>query len=72
METIKLNDGRVVSKSDYIKAKTKDLIEFGYSSLTEEVLSEQLDKILSNAPESELNVIGLFCKSDIKNNEQRQ
>lgn len=62
---IELNDGRVVLKSDYIKAKTKDLIEFGYKNLTEEDLAEQLDKVLSNSPDSELNVIGFFVKSDI-------
>jgi hypothetical protein len=38
---IKLNDREVhVAKEKYIKAKTADLIEFGYSTLTEEEVSK--------------------------------
>jgi hypothetical protein len=64
MATIKLEDGRVVSKKDYITAKTKALKEFGYTSLTEKEVSEQLDKILKG---EELSVIGMFMKDDIDN-----
>ena len=46
METIRLKDGRIVGKKDYIKAKTKDLKEFGYYELTENEVSCQVDKIL--------------------------
>lgn len=65
MDTIKLNDGRVVLKADYITAKTKDLIEFGYTSLTEDDVKVEVEKILTNVPDKELTVIGMFCKSDI-------
>ena len=47
METINLSDGRLVLKSDYIKAKTTVLKEFGYDSLTEKEVEEQLELILS-------------------------
>lgn len=63
METIKLKSGITVSKSDYITLKTKDLIEFGYSNLTEEKVSIQVEKILKK--DKDLSVIGLFCKDDI-------
>lgn len=62
MDTIILSDGRKVLKSDYIKAKTWDLNEFGNSYLTPEDVSEQLVKILNN---EELTVIGMFMKRDI-------
>ena len=48
-ETIKIDldgDIRSVSKQAYIKAKTGDLKNFGYSNLTEAEVSIQLDKIL--------------------------
>jgi hypothetical protein len=52
-----------VLKSNYIKLKTKDLIEFGYASLTEEEVLNQVEKILSK--NSDLSVIGMFCKGDL-------
>lgn len=64
MSTIRLNDGRVVSKKDYIEAKTKDLIEFGYTTLTEDDVKVEVEKILTNVPDRELSVIGMFCKGD--------
>ena len=51
------------SKMHYIEAKTKDLIEFGYTKLTEEEVEEQVNKII--AGDKDLSVIGLFCKDDI-------
>jgi hypothetical protein len=62
MEQIKLMNGMSVSKDAYITAKTKDLIEWGYGSLTEEVVRAQVDKILSG--DTELDIIGHFCKGD--------
>lgn len=62
-ETLLLTDGRTVYKEDYIKAKTKDMIEFGYSDLTEETVRKQLENILSG---KELDVIGMFMEDDIE------
>jgi hypothetical protein len=66
METIKLEDGRVVARKDYIFAKTKALQEYGYTELTEKEVADQLDKILKS---EELSVIGLFMEDDIDNGE---
>lgn len=57
-------DGNVreVLKIAYIKAKTKDLQNFGYTTLTEEEVSNQLEKILKG---EDLDVIGMFMESDI-------
>jgi len=63
MEEIKLSNGMNVLKSNYVKLKTKDLIEFGYSSLTENEVSEQVDKIVKG--EKDLSAIGMFCKDDL-------
>lgn len=63
MEEIKLSNGVTVLKSRYIELKTKDLIEFGYTNLTESDVAEQVEKILKQ--ETDLSVIGEFCKDDI-------
>lgn len=63
MSYLELTDGRVVQKKDYIKAKTKMLVEFGYLNLTEKEVSEQLNKIINN---EKLSVIGMFMQDDIK------
>lgn len=60
--TLKLQDERLVLRSDYVNAKTGDLKAYGYPSLTEEEVSQQVEKILKG---EELNIIGMFCKSDI-------
>ena len=65
MEEITLVNGKVVSKKDYIKLKTRDLIDFGYNLKQSEV-AEQLEKVLNN---DKLNVIGMFIKADIKQEE---
>lgn len=62
-EELKLLNGQFVLKSNYIKLKTQDLIDFGYISLTESEVSEQVEKILKN--EGGLSVIGMFCKYDL-------
>jgi len=60
---IKINEKEVlVDKEDYIVARTKDLKEFGYSSITEDDVRLQLDKIFKGEV---LSVIGLFIEDDI-------
>ena len=51
-----------VDRNAYVKAKTKDLREFGYADITEEAVSEQLAAALSG---DDLNVIGIFIKRDL-------
>lgn len=58
---VTLKSGISHLKEDYIIAKTKDLIEFGYSGLSTKTVAEQLEKILRNEP---LNVIGMFMRDD--------
>ena len=53
-----------VSTADYIRARTKDLIEYGYRDLTEEDLAEQLGFYLAYK-DSELTVIGLFLDGEV-------
>lgn len=57
-------DGKIltVTKEQYIKAKTKDLREFGYVNLTEEDVSNQVENVING---EELNVIGMFIEKDI-------
>jgi len=52
-----------VSRQHYIEAKTKDLIEFGYTNLTQEHVKTQLKHVL-NGDDTALDVIGRFIKSD--------
>lgn len=63
MEEIKLSNGDTVLKSDYVRLKTKDLIEWGYTKLTEQDVLEQVNMILNGYPN--LSVIGHFCKDDL-------
>ena len=53
-----------VFTQDYIRARTKDLIEFGYRELTEDDLAEQLSLYLAHK-DSELTVIGLFLDGEV-------
>jgi hypothetical protein len=62
IEEVKLFNGNMVLKSNYIKLKTKDLIEYGYTNLTEDEVAEQVEKILNK--DSDLSIIGAFCKGD--------
>lgn len=66
METLKLSDGRVVNKEDYITAKTKDLREFGYYDVKESEVSNQLEKIQKG---EKLSVIGIFMEDEIDSSE---
>lgn len=65
MDTIRIDidgDIRTVLKSGYIKAKTKMLQEFGYTTLTEKEVEDGLEKALNgNADE----VISMFIESDL-------
>lgn len=53
-----------IPKSAYIKAKTKQMRDFGYSKLTEEEVLKQVDIILSG--EKSTNIIGMFIQDEIK------
>ena len=48
---------------DYVDAKTKDLKEFGYTSLTEESVTKSVKRILNR--EKLIDVIDHFIKDDI-------
>jgi len=65
-EEIQIRDGfgeiKKVKVVDYIIAKTLDLCESGYTSLTEEAVAVQLNNIVNGEP---LSVIGAFMESDI-------
>ncbi len=58
-------DGKTikVQACDYIEAKTKDLVAFGYSTLTEEQVTNSLRRILNK--EKLVDVIDHFMKDDI-------
>ena len=61
--TVEVDGVRVkISKKKYIKAKTKDLKEFGYPDLTQKHVAEQLEKVLKG---QKLTVIGKFIEGDI-------
>jgi len=65
MGTIKIDlDGRIVNvdKEQYISAKTKDLKEYGYESLTRQDVANQLEKVIKG---EELDIIGMFIEKDI-------
>lgn len=53
---------RRVLRSDYVTAKTKQLRKFGYPSLTEQEVSDELDCLANNKP---ITVIGHFMKYEI-------
>jgi hypothetical protein len=65
MDTIVLSNGNNVLKSDYITIKTKELVEFGYTNLTEEEVSIQVEKILKKESEGRLSCFSLFIIDDI-------
>jgi len=56
-----------VTKEDYIEAKTKQMVEFGYRSLTEDHISQQLELVLAGkmTMAEGLTVIGMFIKQDV-------
>jgi len=51
-----------VLKSDYIRLKTKDLREFGYSTLTEDEVAASLEKALAGNAN---DVISMFIDGDL-------
>jgi len=65
--TLKLKNGALVPKSEYVKLKTKALVEFGYDDLTESHVELQLDKLLSNNPN--IDIIGMFIQDEIASNQ---
>lgn len=70
MKTIKVKlDGKpegIVTRSVYVKAKTKQLREFGYPSLTEAEVDEQIDALLQNKEFGKgLTVIGMFMEGEV-------
>lgn len=63
-ERVYLTDyGRTVLTWQYVKAKTGDLREFGYVTLKESTVREQLNKVLYGG---ELDVIGHFMKGEVE------
>ncbi|HYG24497.1 MAG TPA: hypothetical protein VEH04_17090 [Verrucomicrobiae bacterium] len=55
-----------VSREAYVKAKTKQLREFGYGTLTEQHVDEQVDAVLSNKEiGAGLTVIGAFMQGEV-------
>jgi hypothetical protein len=69
--TIKINYEPVkVQVGDYVEAKTKDLIAFGYSTLTEESVLNSVRRILNK--EKLVDVIDHFVKDDIILEEEKK
>lgn len=55
-----------VERAAYVKAKTKQLREFGYSDLKESHVDEQITALLSGKEFGDgLTVIGVFMKDEI-------
>jgi len=55
-----------VPREAYVKAKTKQLREFGYSTLTESHVDEQVDAVLQKKEFGKgMTVIGVFMKKEI-------
>ena len=51
-----------VDTEKYVKTKTRALREFGYSSLTQDTVREQIAAVLAG---KKLSVIGMFIEGDI-------
>lgn len=55
-----------VDRAHYVKAKTKQLREFGYTDLTEKTVDEQVTAVLEGKELMEgMTVIGGFIKGEI-------
>lgn len=72
MSQLKVNlDGTeaIVERKKYVRLKTKDLIEFGYTTLTEQSVDEQITIVLENKKTTKvqrtLSVIGHFIEDEI-------
>ena len=59
-----------VQVADYVTVKTKDLIEFGYSTLTEESVLNSVKRILNK--EKPIDIIDHFIKDDIVLEEEQK
>jgi len=60
-------DLRTVLRADYVRAKTKDLREFGYPDVTEKEVDEQITAIQEGRKFGNgLTVIGKFIEDDIR------
>lgn len=58
----------VVPRAAYVKAKTKQLREFGYPELTEAEVDAQIDALLTNKKLGDgLTVIGMFMEDEVLN-----
>lgn len=56
----------LVPRAAYVKAKTQQLREFGYTTLTEEHVNEQVDAVLAKKEFGKgLTVIGKFMEVEI-------
>jgi len=55
-----------VPRKAYVKAKTKQLREFGYAALTEDEVNNQIDALLAKKPFGDgLTVIGMFMEDEV-------
>lgn len=55
-----------VPRAAYVKAKTKQLVEFGYPSLTESETEKQVQAVLDGKKFGKgLTVIGMFMEDEI-------
>jgi len=60
------NPAMTVSRVAYVEAKTKQLREFGYTTLTKDHVNEQVDAVLSKKEFGDgLTVIGMLMKDEI-------
>ena len=56
----------IVSRANYVKAKTKQLQEFGYETLTEKNVEDQIEAIKAKKKFGEgLTVIGMFMQDEL-------
>jgi hypothetical protein len=62
-----INEERCVLRNDYIKAKTAQLKDFGYTNLSELTVEDQLDRVLAKETKM-LTVIGMLIQDDVKIN----
>lgn len=64
-DKVKLKEG-YADRNQYIKAKLRALREFGYSTLTEDVVRDQLALAeAGKTMEEGLDVIGMFISDDL-------
>lgn len=56
-----------VTRSSYVKSKTKQLRDFGYSDLTNQEVEEQIDAVLQKKPfgKDGLTIIGMMMEKEV-------